>query len=439
MHLSRLRPSVVVVVGVVAVAVLAGAFLAFAALTSAQQLRKQRVEAANVATVIQGELADHATDTELLNYEPLLVQENERIILVRAGHPTLSYGAVLPRHQPLVTIRQPVPGGQLTVTGLVEAAVDPPIDLVAISGAVLVIVLGVAVAANVAATRETRRRVDAAVLAAERLTAGDLSVRIGDEGPPELARLGRAFDLMAARLERVDRDQRSFLADLAHEIATPVNTLAGFAGAVLDGTIQRENAEPVIAAQTTRLSELLDELAALRALDLVQPPAREQLDLTAVLHAMASEFGEQARRQGVRLAVEGSGRALSVCTDRRLVETVLRNFLTNALRYTPPRGQVTIGARREPGRAVLYVRDTGPGIAAEHHGRIFDRFYRAEESRDRASGGSGLGLSIAKRAADALDGFLELSSSPGQGSEFRLVLLAADRTRPTADTGAAPA
>jgi signal transduction histidine kinase len=105
----------------------------------------------------------------------------------------------------------------------------------------------------------------------------------------------------------------------------------------------------------------------------------------------------------------------------------VNNFVSNAIRYTPPGGRVRIVAQRRRSAAVIAVRDTGMGIAPEHLERIFDRLYRVDEARDRATGGFGLGLAIARRAAQSLNGRIEVTSTPGEGSEFRLVLPARPR------------
>ena len=133
-----------------------------------------------------------------------------------------------------------------------------------------------------------------------------------------------------------------------------------------------------------------------------------------------TRFAPAAANAGVKLSL--SVRANQILSDRRLLETVASNLLSNALRYTPEGGRVEVHVRQHRGRVVLMVRDNGVGIAPEHQQRIFERLYRVDSARNRATGGSGLGLAIAQRAAQSLGGHIELESTPGRGSEFRLVL-----------------
>ena len=225
---------------------------------------------------------------------------------------------------------------------------------------------------------------------------------------------------MATRLESIDREQREFLADLAHEIATPIQALSGFSKAVIDGTIPIETAQAAIESQTARLSELLDELTQLRSLDSPGENLFSEVDLYGLVHSLYSEFRTIASATGIDMQFRSE--KISLLTEQKLVETVLRNFITNALRYTPRGERILIRCELVHRRVVLSVSDTGPGIAGEHQQRIFDRFYRTAEARDRISGGTGLGLTIARRAAHSLGGHIELESELGQGSDFRLVL-----------------
>ena len=210
------------------------------------------------------------------------------------------------------------------------------------------------------------------------------------------------------------------MADLAHEIATPVQALSGFSQAVIDGVISREFAESAIISQTSRLSELLDNLTQLRSLDFPLDGDFKDVDLDELCQTLYSEFGPIADEAGVRFFFRRGHVVLR--SDKTLVESVLRNFLTNAFRYTPSGERVAIQSKIVHDRVLITVSDTGPGIAPEHHQRIFDRFYRTAESRDRVTGASGLGLTIARSADRTLGGYIELDSDLDEGSTFRLVL-----------------
>jgi len=418
-RLAALRPAVLVAGVASTVLALLLVFFILGWVGSSRDTQNQRAEDAAIARVLAGQVGMPARPTDLAPYRGVLVVENQRAT-VKTGSASFSVGATLPPDHPHTQVTQPIDGGTITVSSPIDSTLDPPIEYVLITLAVLLVVLGSVIAANRATNRETRRRVDAAVSAAERVASGDFSVRVGSGGPEPLAPLGRAFDSMAGRLAASDREQREFLADLAHEIATPVQALSGFSQAVIDGTISKEAAGRAIESQSSRLSDLLDELTQLRGLDAPRDSQLEEVDLGDLCQTIYAEFSSIAKNEGVRLQCRSSH--VHLRTDKRLVETVLRNFLTNALRYTPPGERIIIAVKRERAHALLSVSDTGPGIAPEHQERIFDRFYRTATARDRISGGTGLGLSIARGAAEALGGHIELHSELGQGSDFRLVL-----------------
>jgi signal transduction histidine kinase len=272
--------------------------------------------------------------------------------------------------------------------------------------------------------RAVQAPIDRAVSAADRVAAGDLGARIGPAGTDEFARLAAAFDSMAGRLESADHDQRQFLADVAHEIATPINAVSGLATALADGTLtteeERADAASLIEVNMIRLGTLLEDLRRLTRLDLAEPVRREDMDVADLCRSLCARFRLPAADAGLDFSVRADQEHLT--TDRRLLETVLDNFVSNAIRYTPRGGQVTVRATRGGHAVVFSVADTGIGIRRHDVERIFDRFYRVDEARDRVSGGAGLGLPLAQRAADALGARLEVLSQPGRGSEFRVVL-----------------
>lgn len=236
--------------------------------------------------------------------------------------------------------------------------------------------------------------------------------------------LSRAFDGMAAQLQQADSEQKRFLADLAHEIATPLSAVSGFAVALVDqnarSPAEREEAADIVVHESERLQQLLDDVRHLHRLELAESVRQEQVDIDVLCAETAQRFRLAADDAGVTLVV--CAEQVSVRADPRLIDAVVNNFVSNAIRYTPAGGRVRIVAQRRRSSAVIAVRDTGMGIAPEHLERIFDRLYRVDEARDRATGGFGLGLAIARRAAQSLNGRIEVASTPGEGSEFRLLL-----------------
>lgn len=348
------------------------------------------------------------------------VLPSEQLTVVRGGRVVFAGPA---RHgYAEATATAAFPGGYVTI---VDASAEQ--SSLALIVAVVAVVSGVILAAVIVAalmTRTVRAPIERAIEAADRVAAGDLGARMNVSAPEEFARLGRAFDGMAARLESADRDQRTFLADVAHEIATPMNAVAGFALALADGSIrsdaERADAAEVIGREVARLEALVDGFRRLTRLDLAEELTRDEVDVGGALADVAARLRPAARTAGVEIVVDRSDARLTA--DRRLLDMVLDNLVSNAVRYTPAGGQVTLSAKRDRDRLTIAVADTGIGIAPEHQARVFDRLYRVDSARARASGGSGLGLAIAQRAARALGGHIELSSRLGHGTEFRLVV-----------------
>jgi len=423
---GRLRNrSRVIAVGVTStvVALLVTVLIA-GAIGSNRNTQGQRSE--NTATInLLARVLDSGANVTIAQFSELLLAKNQRATITVAGHATV-VGDSLRGRSDLITMTVPIKGGTLTLASPVDNHLDPPLEIVLITLGVLLVVLGSVALANRTANLQTRRRVDEAVRAAERVSQGDFTARIGAGGPEVLVRLGAAFDAMASRLESIDHEQREFLADLAHEIATPIQALSGYSQGVIDGTIPLETASEAIENQTARLSELLDELAELRSLDAPGESKVDEVDLYALVQGLHQEFEPAASAAGVEL--ERRGAHVTLVTDQKLVTTVMSNFVTNALRYTPRGGRIVIGCDADPRQVVLSVADTGIGIAPEHQQRIFDRFFRTAEARDRITGGTGLGLTIARRAAHSLGGHIELESELGRGSSFRLVLPQKART-----------
>jgi signal transduction histidine kinase len=378
---------------------------------------KARQEARTIARQAQA----GADRTRLSSLQELLA--NDRITIYRGGQVVFRGPARTGREFEL-QVEAPFKGGVVRIADYSSPGSSSTLDLTLITAGVLALVIGAAIIAATLVTRAVRAPVQRAIDAAERVSHGDFTARMGTSGPEELAKLGTAFDDMAARLERADRDQRQFLADVAHEIATPVNAVSGFALALADGAAEdeqeRRDAQNVIEAQTGRLRDLLRDLRELTQLDLAEGVRVMPVALGPFGERLMASFHPAARQAGLHLELTADDGELA--TDPRLLEMIAANLLSNAIRYTPSGGCVELELRRHTNELVLHVRDTGVGIAPEHQQRIFERLYRVDSTRDRATGGSGLGLAIVHRAVQALGGHIELESSPGKGSEFRVIL-----------------
>lgn len=431
-RLASLRVRLLVAMLVTACVGLTGAYVLVAGVDRRNELASDRRKAESTARSLAA-IAATRTWRELEVAQAVL--PNDRLLVYRGGRLVFAGPRIVRDLELTVTV--PFAGGRVVLEDHETPAASgvTPLELTGVVAAAVLLVIAAALAVTTYLTRAVRGPIERAVEAARGVASGDLSARIGPVAEDEFADLGRTFDRMAARLEESDRDQRRFLADVAHEIATPVNAIRGFAAALADGTIDskagRAEALALVESQGERLDGLLADLRALTRLDLAEAVHLDDVDLSELCAGTAARFRPAAEAGGIALRLaDGAGAPLVVRSDRRLLETVLDNLVSNAVRYTPAGGEVTLAIRRRREDVALAVRDTGIGIAPEHRQRVFDRLYRVDEARDRVSGGSGLGLAIAQSAARSLGGRIELESEPGAGSEFRLVLPRTRSARP---------
>jgi two-component system OmpR family sensor kinase len=261
--------------------------------------------------------------------------------------------------------------------------------------------------------------------AARHIAGGDLSQRVPGTGSAEIAALGRAFNQMAADLEKAEDLRRNMVADVAHELRTPLSVLQGNLRAILDGVYPLEQAEIAALYDETRLlSRLVDDLH-----ELAQAEAGQlhldlhPTDLFEVVQTTVANFAVAAEAKGVGLTTDWADETtnLPVLADPDRLAQIMRNLLSNALRHTPQGGQITVSATVLPfiPQAVrIVVTDTGEGISPEDLPHVFDRFWRADRSRARETAGSGLGLAIARHLVQAHGGEMGVESEVGQGSRF---------------------
>jgi signal transduction histidine kinase len=287
-----------------------------------------------------------------------------------------------------------------------------------------------AVLVSIVATRRIVGPVNALADAADQVASGRYAVRVIPPGlGGEFARLADAFNVMAARLDATEGTRRRLLADLAHEMRTPVATLDAYLEGLQDGVATLDDKTVgVLRAQTSRLARLAEDIAAVsrveeRQLDLHLAPT----DPGELVRAATAGAADRFAAKGVALVGNRSLDVPRVIVDRERIGQVLGNLLDNALRHTPAGGTVTVASRlAEPGWIALSVTDTGEGIPAEHLCRIFERFYRVDSARDRPHGGSGIGLAIAKALVDAHGGRITATSpGPRAGATFTILLPAA--------------
>jgi two-component system phosphate regulon sensor histidine kinase PhoR len=220
---------------------------------------------------------------------------------------------------------------------------------------------------------------------------------------------------------RVDEVRRDFVANASHELRTPLTSIRGFVEALEDGALEdaatsRRFLEK-IRTHADRMAALVSDLLELSRLESGErPPQWERVPADEVVDEVVGGLSALARAKQIEVVTDVS--VASVETDRDRLRGVLENLVENALKYTPQGGRVTVAARPEGELAVFEVADDGPGIAAEHLPRIFERFYRVDKARSRELGGTGLGLSIVKHLVESLGGAVSVSSEPGRGSRF---------------------
>jgi signal transduction histidine kinase len=398
---------------------LGAAALLFKHVQTSHERTADAVKARQEAQAVADQLAAGAGTGRLSAMQQVLA--NDQITVVRDGRVVFQGPARTGREFELREEAR-FPGGVVKIADYASPESSTTLQLTLITAGVLALVIVAAIIAATLVSRAVRVPVQRAIDAAERVSHGDFTARMGTSGPGELVKLGSAFDDMAARLEQADRNQRQFLADVAHEIATPVNAVSGFALALADGAAQgedeRREAKSIIDAQAGRLQDLLSDLRELTQLDLAEGVRTSPVRLRSFGDGLAAAFRPiaDAADVAVQFAVDDD----EVLTDGRLIQMIASNLLSNAIRYTPAGGSVEFELRHRDGNLVLRVRDTGVGIAPEHQRRIFERLYRVDDTRARATGGSGLGLAIVRRAVQTLGGRIELDSTVGHGSEFRV-------------------
>ncbi|HET9497983.1 MAG TPA: HAMP domain-containing sensor histidine kinase [Candidatus Limnocylindria bacterium] len=300
------------------------------------------------------------------------------------------------------------------VIGAVTSGDPPWVAVVLIGILVLFLLSGVA-----RAVRRAAVPVGDLIEASERMEGGDFSARVPERGPREVRSLARAFNSMSSRLEEVERQRQSTLADVSHEMRTPLAVIQGNVEALIDGIYpaDAEHLEPILQA-TRDMERLIEDL---RTLSLAEAHRlvlhREPTDLGTLLPEVVAGYRSQADEAGIQLIVTVVEAVPVLNLDPARLREVVGNLLANALRHTPSGGSVDLAARLVGNEVEVTVRDTGPGMEPHELDRIFERFYRSPDSP-----GSGLGLSIARDLVEAHGGTITATSAAGQGTTVRFTV-----------------
>ncbi len=257
--------------------------------------------------------------------------------------------------------------------------------------------------------------------AARRIAAGAYSERLPQGDADELGLLIEDFNRMAASLETVEARRIELIGTVAHELRTPLAGLQGYAEGLHDGLVDREQAALAIGHEVSRLKRLVDDLAEVSKVEAGAVTLHlERFDLVVLVREVIERYEPMFFEQQNELRVTLPDQAF-VTADRDRVTQILINLLTNALKHAPG-SRVSLNIQARANQIFLEVRDTGPGIPAEHLPHLFERFYRVDASRSSATGGSGVGLTVSKHLATAMRGRLEVESDFGTGSGFSLIL-----------------
>jgi len=259
---------------------------------------------------------------------------------------------------------------------------------------------------------------------ARQLGRGDLSQRVQFRGKGEVGVLAQAFNSMAADLEHAEQLRRSLVADVAHELRTPLSNIRGYLEAIRDRVV-KPNAATIrsLHEETALLSRLVDELQELSLAEAGELKLVYQAEgVVKLVKESVTSWQPQITAKEISMSLDLPGNLPLVNIDRQRVKQVLHNLLENALAHTDKGGIITVAAAKQGNWVEISVSDTGKGIPAEDLPNIFERFYRVDKSRARATGGSGLGLTIAKRLVEAHGGKITVQSELGKGSCFSFTL-----------------
>ncbi len=291
-----------------------------------------------------------------------------------------------------------------------------------ILGAILAVM--VAIMLTVLISRPILAPIKALTLAAQKLGRGDFSQRVKLADKSEVGQLASTFNLMAHDLQRDEQLRRDTVADIAHELRSPLTNIRGYLEAIRDDVMKADT--PTVSSiydETMLLSRLIDDLQELSLADSGELKLYcEAEDVSALIDQAVAAVRARAADKGLSIAARPDAGLPPVNIDFLRIKQVLLNLLQNAIVHTPAGGSITIGAARQDDMVEISITDSGEGIPAEELENIFERFHRVDKSRSRQTGGTGLGLTIAKSLVEAHKGKISVQSEPGRGSRFSFTL-----------------
>ena len=420
-------------VALAAVALLAGLIAAFAATDVSALADRQRTELTSAITVAAAAAWDRNDSWDSADLSPALdlaaqtgadVQIRDLAGRVVASSPGFTAQATVPQYRRAVMVRS-TRVGQAVVrfTGAGLGGADRGLEVAllrAISGAAGLAAL-VALLTGLAVARRITRPVERIIAVTRAMSRGERTARVGQVAAPgELRELAEAFDQMADAMARQEQLRRDLVADVAHELRTPVAVLQAGHEALLDGVTEPTPDQLAsLRDEVLRLARMVGDLQTLAAADAAALHlSRRRCDLAGLAGEAADSLGGQFEAAGITLERRLAG--ADVLADPRWLHQVITNLLTNALKFTPGGGRVIVCAGPAGPDAVLTVTDTGSGIPADELPHIFDRFWRGRQAAQTS--GSGIGLAVAAELTQAHGGTLTAGSEPGRGTEMTLTL-----------------
>jgi len=286
------------------------------------------------------------------------------------------------------------------------------------------IAVAIALIISFTLSRRILAPIRALTASARRLGQGDFTQRVESKDKGEVGELTRAFNSMAVDLERIEKLRRNMVADVAHELRTPLSNVSGYLEAVSDGIVAPDK-ETIssLREEVNLLSRMVDDLQELALAEAETLKLNFQsCNAAEIVNKAITAVSKEAKKKGVLINSDLADNLPNVNADSHRVIQVLRNLLENAVAHTANGGTITVTARERDNVIQVSVADTGEGIPPEDVPNIFERFYRVDRSRSRATGGTGLGLTIAKRLIEAHGGTIEVSSELGKGSCFTFTI-----------------
>jgi signal transduction histidine kinase len=303
--------------------------------------------------------------------------------------------------------------------------VDPPLSNLQASFQQSLLVAGIAAGfagllVVMLLTRQALTPVRTLTAAASNLGAGDLTQRVPESGTDEIGRLANTFNTMASDLELAVDQRRQLTADVAHELRTPLTNIQGYLEAIKDGVVDADDKTiNTLHTQTIHLANLIEDLRIVAIADTgALALNKSHGSPVPVIKDSVGHFSQRARERDIELVINSDSSDIAVDFDETRLRQIVSNLVENALTHTPNNGNITVDLQANGLGLKMSVTDSGIGISIDDLPRIFDQFYRADQSRTRATGGAGLGLTIVKRLVEAHGGKISVTSESGKGTSF---------------------